>query len=101
VTRLQLSSRRPAAETSLPPTTIRDYVRRLVVEATFAEFERPTATPISSSSDGLRRSNRGWPAVVQAYARVEQHLDRRREHVAALQELQEAVRRALDETDDR
>lgn len=106
VTRLQpVTPGALAAETGLPPTTIRDYVRRLVDRGDLRRIPNPAdgrSHYLVLTSNGLRRSNRGWPAVVRAYARVEQHLDRPpQEHVAALQELREAVRRALDETDDR
>jgi len=94
-----------AAETGLPPTTIRDYVRRLVDRGELRRIPNPAdgrSHYLVLTPNGLRRSKRGWPAVVRAYARVERHLDRPpQEHVSALQELRAAVRRALDEPADR
>lgn len=90
-----------AAETGLPPTTIRDYVRRLV--------ERGDARKVANQADGRSYhlvlteqgeglAHRGWPAVVAAFQRVARHLERpAAEHVASARELRSALRRALAE----
>ena len=84
-----------AAETGLPPTTIRDYVGRLV--------KRGDVRRVPNRSDGRsyflvltpsgqRIATRGWPAVLAAYARIARHLERPvAEHLAAARELREAT----------
>jgi hypothetical protein len=50
------------------------------------------------TAKGQRVANRGWPAVVAAFERVERHLERPAgDHLQALLELREAVRLALAE----
>ena len=68
-----------AAETGLPPTTIRDYVRRLVARGDV----RKTPNPADGRSyflvltpKGQRVADRGWPAVVAAHERLARHLER-------------------------
>jgi DNA-binding MarR family transcriptional regulator len=94
-----------AAETGYPPTTIRDYVRRLVERGE----ARKTPNPHDGRSyflvltpRGQRISNRGWPAVVAAFERMERHLERpAAEHMEAMREVRQAVKAALAESEDR
>jgi MarR family 2-MHQ and catechol resistance regulon transcriptional repressor len=90
-----------AAETGLPPTTIRDYVRRLVERGDVRRVPNPKdgrSYHLVLTRTGQTLSNRGWPAVVAAFERMEQHLERpAAEHLAALRELREAVKEALAE----
>jgi len=91
-----------ASETGLPPTTIRDYVRRLVERGDVHRIPNPSdgrSHYVVLTSTGQKRADRGWPAVVAAYERVERHLERPAvEHLAAARELRTAVRLALDES---
>jgi DNA-binding MarR family transcriptional regulator len=91
-----------ASETGLPPTTIRDYVRRLVERGDVRRIPNPTdgrSHYVVLTPKGQRRSDRGWPAVVAAYQRVERHLERPAlEHLTAARELRTAVRLALEES---
>jgi len=93
-----------AAETGLPPTTIRDYVRRLVERGDVRKVPNPAdgrSYHLVLTAQGQRVSERGWPAVVAAFERVARHLQRpAAEHLAASRELREAVRLALEETAD-
>ena len=94
-----------AAETGLPPTTIRDQVRRLVSRGDVRRVPNPSdgrSYYLVLTPKGQRLSDRGWPAVVAAFKRVERHLERPAvEHLTASRELRRAVRLALDETGDR
>lgn len=91
-----------AAETGLPPTTIRDYIRRLVERGDVRKVPNPAdgrSYHLVLTRKGQTVSNRGWPAVVAAYERVTGHLDRpAAEHLAAMRELRHAVKEALAET---
>jgi DNA-binding MarR family transcriptional regulator len=88
-----------AAETGLPPTTIRDYIRRLVERSDV----RRTPNPADGRSyflvltpKGQRVADRGWPAVLAAFERGEGHLERpAAEYLAAMSEVREAVKEAL------
>lgn len=90
-----------AAETGLPPTTIRDYVRRLVERGDARRTRNPSdgrSYHLVLTPKGTRRATGGWPAVVAAYARLERYLERpASEHRAAARELRSAARRALEE----
>ena len=102
VTRLQpVTPRRLAAETGLPPTTIRDYVRRLVASGDARKVPNPAdgrSYHLVLTAKGQRVADRGWRAVVAAFERVERHLERPAgDHLQALLELREAVRLALAE----
>lgn len=94
-----------AAETGLPPTTIRDYVRELVATGDARKVPNPAdgrSYHLVLTANGRRVAERGWPAVVASFDRVERHLERSAgEHLAAMRELREAVRLALAETDAR
>jgi DNA-binding MarR family transcriptional regulator len=102
VTRLEpVTPGRLAAETGLPPTTIRDYVRRLVSSGVARKVPNPAdgrSYHLVLTAKGRSIADRGWPAVVTAYERVDRHLDRPgREHLAEMRALREAVRLALAE----
>jgi DNA-binding MarR family transcriptional regulator len=96
---------RLATETGLPPTTIRDYVRRLVESGSARKVPNPAdgrSYHLVLTAEGRRIADRGWPAVVAAFERVERHLQMpSRDHLRAMRELREAVRLALAETEAR
>jgi DNA-binding MarR family transcriptional regulator len=90
-----------AAETGLPPTTIRDYVRRLVARGDVRRTPNPAdgrSYFLELTPSGRRVADRGWPAVVAAYERVARQLGRPpREYLASARELRQAVKEALAE----
>ena len=90
-----------AAETGLPPTTIRDYVRELVASGDARKVPNPAdgrSYHLVLTAKGRRVAERGWPAVVAAFDRLERHLERPADdHLVAMRELREAVRLALAE----
>ena len=94
-----------AAETGLPPTTIRDYVRRLVERGDARKVANPAdgrSYHLVLTPKGQRLAHRGWPAVVAAFKRVAPHLERpAAEHVTATRELRGALKRAIAETESR
>ncbi len=68
-----------AAETGMPPTTIRDNVRRLVERRLARKRPNPSdgrSYHLVLDAQGTRLMERGWPAVVRAYEQVAEHLDR-------------------------
>ena len=91
-----------AAETGLPSTTIRDYVRRLVERGDARRVANPTdgrSYHLVLTPQGMRLAYDGWPAVVAAFRRVAQHLDRpAAEHLTSTRELRRALKQALAET---
>ena len=90
---------RLASETGIPPTTIRDYVRRLVERRDVRKAPNPAdgrSYHLVLTAKGRRLSDRGWPAVKAAYARVAPHLERdAEEYLVFTRELREALRDAL------
>ena len=94
-----------AVETGLPPTTIRDYVRRLVERGDVRKIPNPSdgrSYHLVLTRKGQTFANRGWPAVVAAHERVARHLERpAAEHLTASRELRNAVKQALAETEAR
>jgi DNA-binding MarR family transcriptional regulator len=88
-----------AAETGLPPTTIRDYIRRLVERGDVRKTPNPEdgrSYHLVLTRKGMSVADRGWPAVVAAFERLERHLDRpAADHLAAMRELRRAVQQAL------
>jgi MarR family 2-MHQ and catechol resistance regulon transcriptional repressor len=90
-----------AAETGLPPSTIRDYVRRLVARGDVRRIPNPSdgrSYLLVLTPKGRRLADLGWPAVVAAFARMARHLERpTAEHLAALRDLRRAVKKALAE----
>ena len=70
---------RLAEETGLPPTTIRDYARRLVERGAVRKQPNPDdgrSYHLVVTAKGMRVIERGWPAVEAAFARVDGHLER-------------------------
>jgi DNA-binding MarR family transcriptional regulator len=94
-----------AAETGLPPTTIRDYVRRLGERGDVSKVPNPKdgrSYRLVLTPKGQELADRGWPAVVAAYNRVARYLQRPPgEHLIASRELRAAVKQALAETQGR
>lgn len=92
-----------AAETGLPPTTIRDYVRRLVERGDVRKTPNPAdgrSYRLVLTPRGQKVADEGWLAVVAALERVKRHLRRpTADHLVAARELREAVRLALAEPD--
>jgi DNA-binding MarR family transcriptional regulator len=91
-----------AAETGMPPTTVRDYVRRLVERGDVRKAPNPAdgrSYHLVLTAKGRRLADRGWPAVKAAYARVSPHLERdAEEYLALTRELRGALRDALAES---
>jgi DNA-binding MarR family transcriptional regulator len=91
-----------AAETGLPQTTIRDYIRRLIASGDVGKVPNPAdgrSYHLVLTPKGRRVAMQGWPAVVAAFERVERHLQGpARVHLSAMRELREAVRLALAES---
>lgn len=92
-----------AAETGMPATTVRDYIRRLVERGDVRKIANPAdgrSYQLVLTPEGKRRSERGWPAVVAAFRRVAGHLERpASEHAASARELRRALKQAIAETE--
>ena len=90
---------RLAAETGMPTTTVRDYVRRLVERGDVRKAPNPAdgrSYQLVLTAKGRRLADRGWPAVKAAFLRVAPHLDRDADDYLTLtRELREALRDAL------
>jgi DNA-binding MarR family transcriptional regulator len=90
-----------AGETGLPPTTVRDYVRRLVEVGDLRKLPNPDdgrSYRLVLTPQGQERADRGWAAVVAAFERLERRLPRPAgEHLLAARELRVAARDALGE----
>ena len=88
-----------AAETGMPPTTIRDYVRRLVERGDVRKVANPAdgrSYHLVLTPNGRRLVELGWPAVLAAFERVEPGLERpAAEYLAAAQELRAALKLAM------
>jgi DNA-binding MarR family transcriptional regulator len=100
VTRLQpVTPSALASQTGYPPTTIRDYIRRLVESGDVRRVPNPNdgrSYFLVLTPKGQRIADDGWPAVVAAFERIEQHLERpAAEHLQAMREVRHAVREAL------
>ena len=91
-----------AAETGMPPTTIRDYVRRLVERGDLRKVANPAdgrSYHLVLTAKGRRLAERGWPAVLEAFRRLESHLERpTAEHLDSVEELRRALKLALAES---
>jgi DNA-binding MarR family transcriptional regulator len=89
-------------ETGLPPTTIRDHIRRLVASGDARKVPNPRdgrSYHLVLTPRGQRVADSGWPAVVAAFERIERHLGRpAAEHIATIREIREAVGLALAES---
>jgi DNA-binding MarR family transcriptional regulator len=88
-----------STETGMPPTTIRDYVRRLVERGDVRKVPNPAdgrSYHLVLTAQGRRLSDRGWPAVVASFERLEPALQRPpAEYLAVVEELREGLRQAL------
>jgi len=91
-----------AAETGLPPTTIRDYVRRLADRGDVRKMPNPAdgrSYHLVLTRNGQKVADEGWPAVVAAFERMTPYFDRPAvEHLAAMRELRHAVKQAMTGT---
>jgi DNA-binding MarR family transcriptional regulator len=89
-----------AAETGMPPTTIRDYIRRLVERGDLRKAPNPAdgrSYHLVLTAQGRRLSDRGWPAVIAAFERLEPGLRRpAAEYLAVVDELRAGLKQALD-----
>jgi DNA-binding MarR family transcriptional regulator len=90
-----------AAETGLPPTTVRDYIRRLVERGDVRKVANPAdgrSYHLVLTPQGAALDRRGWPAVYAAFTRLAEHLERPPgEHLEATRELRRALRQAIAE----
>jgi DNA-binding MarR family transcriptional regulator len=88
-----------AAETGMPPTTIRDYIRRLVERGDLRKVANPAdgrSYHLVLTARGRRLCDRGWPAVVAAFERLEATLERpAAEYLASVEELRHGLKLAL------
>src|SRR5262245_52061015 len=88
-----------AAETGMPPTTIRDYVRRLVERGDVRKAPNPAdgrSYHLVLTAQGRRLTDRGWPAVVAAFERLQPLLQRPpKDYLVVVEELREGLRQAL------
>src|SRR6185437_5501143 len=88
-----------AAETGMPPTTVRDYVRRLVGRGDIRRARNPAdgrSYHIVLTAQGRRLIDRGWPAVKAAYARVAPHLEHAPDaHLRMARELRSGLKLAI------
>jgi DNA-binding MarR family transcriptional regulator len=87
---------RLAEESGLPPTTIRDHVRRLVEAGKVRRVPNPAdgrSYHLVLTPKGRQLMDRGWPAVVKAFLRLEPHLVRpAEEYVELVRELRGALK---------
>jgi DNA-binding MarR family transcriptional regulator len=94
-----------AAETGLPPTTIRDYIRRLADRGDVRKIANPAdgrSYHLVLTPKGTRRAGRGWPAVVAAFRRVARNLERPvGDYLVSMRELRLAVKDAIAEKEGR
>ena len=84
-----------AAETGMPPTTIRDYLRRLTERGHIVRTPNPAdgrSYHVALSKDGRKIVDRGRPLVGAVFRRVEPHLARpAEEYVDRSRELRAAL----------
>jgi DNA-binding MarR family transcriptional regulator len=84
-----------AAETGFPPTTIRDYIRRSIQRGMLLKKPNPhdgRSYYLVLSSRGNRLMDRGYPAVIAAYARLEPRLDEPEKHLESVRALRAALK---------
>lgn len=90
---------RLAGETGMPPTTIRDYIRRLVERGDVrktANADDGRSYLLVLTPKGRRLVDRGRPAVAAAFARLRPQLTRPGdEHLVAVEELRRGLKEAL------
>jgi DNA-binding MarR family transcriptional regulator len=91
---------RLAAETGMPPTTIRDYVRELTERGDVRKRRNPDdgrSYLLELTAQGRRAADRGRPAIVAAYDKLEPHLPRPAQaYVDQAVELRTALKQALE-----
>ena len=84
-----------AAETRMPPTTIRDYLRRLTERGHIVRTPNPAdgrSYHVALSAEGRQLVDRGRPLVGAVFKRAEPHLARpAEEYVERSRELREAL----------
>jgi DNA-binding MarR family transcriptional regulator len=89
---------RLAEESGLPPTTIRDYIRRLVDAGNVRRVANPEdgrSYHLVLTPKGRRLVESGWPPLVKAFRRLEPHLARPAgEYVGLVRELRGALGQA-------
>ena len=90
------------AETGLPATTIRDHIRRSVGRGMLLKKPNPDdgrSYYLVLSTEGNRLMDRGYPAVIAAYARLEPQLDDPARYLEAVRELRAALKQVVAERD--
>ena len=95
-----------AAETGMPPTTIRDYLRRLTERGDIVRMpnaEDGRSYLIKLSARGRRLVDRGLPLVAAVFHRIEPYLERSpEEYIERARELRRALAESADaETSER
>ncbi len=88
-----------AAETGMPATTVRDYVRRHVERGDVRKAANPAdgrSYHLVMTPKGRRLADRGWTAVLAAFERLEPGLTQpAAEYLASVEELRHALKVAL------
>ena len=93
---------RLAAETGLPATTIRDYIRRGLERGMLRKKPNPEdgrSYHLVLSSAGTRLMERGYPAVIAAYVRLEPRLDDPATYLETVRELRAALKHVVARDD--
>jgi DNA-binding MarR family transcriptional regulator len=84
--------------TGIPPTTLRDYLRRLTSRGDIRRTPNPSdgrSYLVVLTAAGLRTVDRGRPAIADAFSRLEPYLTRDAgEYARYATELREALQRA-------
>jgi len=89
---------RLAEETGLPATTIRDHVRRSVGRGMLLKKPNPDdrrSYYLVLSAEGNRLMERGYPAVIAAYVRLEPQLRNPEKHLESVRELRAALKQVV------
>jgi len=94
---------RLATETGLPATTIRDHIRRSIGRGMLLKKPNPDdgrSYYLVLSAEGTRLMDRGWPAVIGAYARLEPELrDDQAQYLHTVRQLRAALKDVLAKED--
>jgi DNA-binding MarR family transcriptional regulator len=93
---------RLAAETGLPATTIRDHIRRSVARGMLLKKPNPEdgrSYYLVLSAEGNRLMERGYPAVIAAYVRLEPELDDPARYLDTVHALRTALKQVVGEED--
>jgi DNA-binding MarR family transcriptional regulator len=84
--------------TGIPPTTLRDYLRRLVERGDIRRTRNPSdgrSYLVVLTAAGTRTVDRGRPAIADAFSKLEPFLPRdATEYARCVTELREALQRA-------